>query len=118
MKAAGLTSIAVRGKDCVAMVTQKKVPDRLLDPKSVTHLFKITPNVGCLATGIITDARHLVAKCREKAADFKFKVRARARVRLRDVGEMPTARASARSCACVRASMGARTTSRARHLYG
>jgi len=26
----GLTSVAVRGKDCVAVVTQKKVPDRLI----------------------------------------------------------------------------------------
>lgn len=73
VKAAGVTSIAVRGNGCVAMVTQKKVPDRLLEAESVTHLFKITPRLGCLATGLLTDARHLVAKCREKAADFKFK---------------------------------------------
>lgn len=26
----GLTSVAVRGKDAVAVVTQKKVPDRLI----------------------------------------------------------------------------------------
>ena len=41
VKAAGVTSIAVRGNGCVAMVTQKKVPDRLLEAESVTHLFKI-----------------------------------------------------------------------------
>merc|ERR1719453_1722419 len=31
----GLTAIAVRGKDSCAMVIQKKVPDRLIDPSSV-----------------------------------------------------------------------------------
>ena len=31
VKAAVVTSIAVRGNGCVAMVTQKKVPDRLLE---------------------------------------------------------------------------------------
>ena len=38
----GLTGVAVRGKDSVCVVTQKKVPDRLMEPSSVTHLFKLT----------------------------------------------------------------------------
>ena len=67
MKSEGVTSIAVRGKDSVVFVTQKKVPvrtrplarillvsqgvqkqelsmllqDKLIDPTSVTHIFKV-----------------------------------------------------------------------------
>ncbi|PNX54721.1 proteasome subunit alpha type-6-like protein [Trifolium pratense] len=52
VKSAGNTSIGVRGKDSVCVVTQKKVPDKLLDQTSVTHLFPITKYLGLLATGI------------------------------------------------------------------
>jgi len=72
VKAAGLTSIAVRGKDSVCVVTQKKVPDKLIDPKTVTHLFKITKDVGVLVTGMMADAKSLVTKMRSSAAEFRF----------------------------------------------
>eukprot|EP00958_Prasinococcus_capsulatus_P016206 scaffold1784_cov364-Prasinococcus_capsulatus_cf.AAC.4 len=52
VKTSGLTSIGVRGSDSVCVVTQKKVQDKLVDPESVTNLFKITPFIGCLVTGI------------------------------------------------------------------
>ena len=41
VKSSGITSIGVRGKDSVIVVTQKKVPDKLIDPTSVTHMFKV-----------------------------------------------------------------------------
>ena len=45
VKNAGFTSLAVRGKDCVVAITQKKVPDKSIVPSSVTHLFKVTRNL-------------------------------------------------------------------------
>lgn len=54
-------------------MTQKKVPDKLTDPKSVTSIHKITPSIGMLATGLHGDARSLVQKARSESAEFKFK---------------------------------------------
>eukprot|EP01125_Pyxidicula_operculata_P022240 TRINITY_DN8989_c0_g1_i1.p1 TRINITY_DN8989_c0_g1~~TRINITY_DN8989_c0_g1_i1.p1 ORF type:complete len:247 (-),score=52.29 TRINITY_DN8989_c0_g1_i1:36-776(-) len=68
-----LTSIGVRGKDSCVVVTQKKVPDKLIDASTVTHLFKITNNIGCVATGMTADARAAVQRARYEASDFKFK---------------------------------------------
>ncbi|CAA6664633.1 unnamed protein product [Spirodela intermedia] len=73
VKAAAITSIAVRGKDSICVVTQKKVPDKLLDQTSVSHLFPITKYLGLLATGMTADARSLVQKARNEAAEFRFK---------------------------------------------
>ena len=45
--------MAVRGKDCAVVATHKKVPDQLIDPETITHLFRITKNIGCVMTGRI-----------------------------------------------------------------
>lgn len=71
--AANITSIGVRGKDCAVVISQKKVPDKLLDPSSVTYIFQLSPNVGCVMTGSIADARAAVTRARGEAADFRYK---------------------------------------------
>lgn len=48
-----MTSIGVRGKDCAVVITQKKVPDKLLDPSSVSHLHKISDSIGAVMTGMV-----------------------------------------------------------------
>mmetsp|Transcript_5486 Transcript_5486/g.12151 ORF Transcript_5486/g.12151 Transcript_5486/m.12151 type:complete len:246 (-) Transcript_5486:1062-1799(-) len=73
VRTAGVTSIGVRGKDCVVFVTQKKVGDKLIDPSSVTRIFKITKYIGLLATGLIADAKSIVQNARQQAAEFRFK---------------------------------------------
>lgn len=54
---AGLLGIGVRGKDCVCMVTQKKVADKLMDPTYVTNMYMITPLIGCMAIGSKPDCK-------------------------------------------------------------
>ena len=73
MSNAGLTAIGVRGKDSVCFVTQKKVPDKLIDPSSVTSCFALTKYIGLLCTGRPADVRVIVSKAREKAASFRYK---------------------------------------------
>lgn len=55
------------------MVTQKKVPDKLIDPTSITHLYKVTKTIGIMVTGLEADSRSIVQKSRSEAAQFKFK---------------------------------------------
>lgn len=47
--------------------------DKLIDPSSVTHVFKLSPSVGCVMTGSIADARASVDRARGEAAEFRYK---------------------------------------------
>jgi len=101
----GLTSIAVRGAKCCVLVTQKKVPDRLIDPSSVTNMFKITNRIGCLMTGLIADARAEVQRMRYEAYDFKFKYGydiplSMLAKRIADIAQVNTQHAGMRTLAC------------------
>lgn len=101
----GLTAIAVRGKSSCAMVIQKKVPDRLIDPSSVTYIYKITDKIGCLMAGLTADCRVQVTRMRQEAHEFKFKfgydmpVHVLAK-RIADICQVYTQEASLRMLAC------------------
>ncbi|KAL4918568.1 nucleophile aminohydrolase [Aspergillus aurantiobrunneus] len=71
--AANITSIGLRGKNCAVVLSQKKVADKLIDPSSVTHIFRLSPSVGCVMTGSIADARASVDRARGEAAEFRYK---------------------------------------------
>ncbi|KAH6915465.1 proteasome subunit iota [Coprinopsis sp. MPI-PUGE-AT-0042] len=67
------TAISVRGKDTSVVIIQKKVPDKLLDASTVTHLFSITPSIGCVMVGRVADAKAQVSRARSEAAEFRYK---------------------------------------------
>lgn len=72
VSACNLTAVVVRGPDSVAACVQKKVPDKLIDPASMTSFAKITDTIGALLMGYQSDATFLVARLRMEANEFKL----------------------------------------------
>ena len=70
---AGMTSIALRGKDSVVVCCQRKVPDKLIVPESVTNIFNISDSCGAIVVGNMNDARYIITWLRQQAAEHKYK---------------------------------------------
>lgn len=70
IKNSGYSSVGVRGKDCVVVLTQKKLPDKSIVPSSMTHIFKVSESIGVLFTGYLPDAKNILLKMRQNTLEF------------------------------------------------
>ncbi|KAG7860410.1 hypothetical protein KL939_001896 [Ogataea angusta] len=73
VNSSNITCLGVVGEDSSVVVSQKKIPDKLLDPSTISYIFQVSDSIGMLATGAIADARSLAMRARAEAAEFKYK---------------------------------------------
>eukprot|EP00300_Choanocystis_sp_HF-7_P031648 c41192_g1_i1.p2 GENE.c41192_g1_i1~~c41192_g1_i1.p2 ORF type:complete len:274 (+),score=63.37 c41192_g1_i1:55-822(+) len=72
-RTSGATSIGLRGRDSVVLVTQKKIPETMIDPDTVTNVFTLSSSgLGCVMTGKPADSRAAVQRARQIAAEFEY----------------------------------------------
>lgn len=70
-----LNSLAImnESKDITVVINEKKVTDKLMEPESISYLFKITDNIGIVVNGAIPDAKNFALRCKSEAAEFQYK---------------------------------------------
>ncbi|OHT03381.1 Family T1, proteasome alpha subunit, threonine peptidase [Tritrichomonas foetus] len=73
VKQAEVTAIGAKGTDSLIVAVQKKVQDKLIDPSTVTHMFRISEHVGACLVGLLPDILYICRRLRYEAAQFDFK---------------------------------------------
>jgi len=63
----GTTSVGIKAKDGVALLVDKRITSRLLEPQSTEKIFQIDDHIGAVTSGLVADARALIDRARVDA---------------------------------------------------
>lgn len=63
----GTTTVGIKFKNGVALIVDKRITSRLIEPSSIEKIFKIDEHIGCATSGLVADARALVERARIEA---------------------------------------------------
>ena len=68
----GTTTIGLKFKNGVMLIVDKRVPSRLVEPRSIEKIYGIDSHIGCATSGLVADARILVDQARKDAQVHKI----------------------------------------------
>ena len=68
----GTTTIGLKYKDGVALIVDKRVSSKLVEPASIEKIYDIDDHIGCATSGLVADARILVDEARKSAQIHKI----------------------------------------------
>ncbi|OPX79212.1 MAG: Proteasome subunit alpha [Methanosaeta sp. PtaB.Bin039] len=60
----GTTAVGVKAVDGVAVLVDKRITSRLMEPESIEKIFQIDSHIGAATSGLVADARILVDRAR------------------------------------------------------
>lgn len=70
---AGITSVGLEGVENVCVVSQKKIGDKAISANTVSHIYRLTDNIGCCITGSLPDCCAQIQRARYEAANYQYK---------------------------------------------
>lgn len=68
----GTTTIGLKYEGGVALIVDKKVSSKLVEPASIEKIYDIDEHIGCATSGLVADARILVEEARKSAQVHKI----------------------------------------------
>jgi proteasome alpha subunit len=60
----GTTTVGLKYRDGVLLIVDKRIASRLIIPESIDKVYKIDDHIGFATSGLVADARQLVARAR------------------------------------------------------
>ncbi len=60
----GTTAVGIKAVDGVAVLVDKRITSRLMEPESIEKIFQIDSHIGAATSGLVADARVLIDRAR------------------------------------------------------